>query len=407
MSAESIYGSRAAQPGAASAESLYGPGANPAAAPAPAAADAAQPPAGDALQVSYAASETLFERLAELGVSLAFTAPRFDTAFLLGRNAEGGLNVHQATVTRATRFCADAAGGDGFPGLTLVAGNQILRYENILQPGQLANGAFDACYAPRNAHFTGFLDVHDAGVEESGRPVLVSARFNCLCAPTSQHSFEPLWRPDFISELADGDRCHLSGVAMQDGAARYVTAASRSNEPDGWRAGRADGGVVIDTQSGKVVAEGLSLPNSPRLRDGELWVLNSGSGELGTVDLKGKSAGTFTARAAFAGFPRGLSFCGEFAAVTVSRPRHGRFEGLALDDRLGAQGADWCGVQIVDLKSGECVEWFGVEGAVTELFDVDFVPGPVCPMGLTPTSDDMDELITFDGMPVPDGPGQA
>ena len=407
MSAESIYGPRAGQPGAASAESLYGPGAHPAAAPAPPQAGGGAAPAGDAPQVSYSASDGLSARLAEMEVSLAFTAPQADIAFLLGRNADGGINVHQATVTLATRFCADAAGGDGFPGLTLVAGNQILRYENILQPGQLANGAFDACYAPRNAHFTGFLDVHDAGVEESGRPVLASARFNCLCAPTSQHSFEPLWRPDFITDLADGDRCHLSGVAMQDGAARYVTAASRSNEPDGWRAGRADGGVVIDVKSGKAVAEGLSLPNSPRLRDGELWVLNSGSGELGTVALKGKSAGTFTARAAFAGFPRGLSFCGEFAAVTVSRPRHGRFEGLALDSRLGAQGADWCGVQIVDLKSGECAEWFGVEGAVSELFDVDFVPGPACPMALTPTSDDMDELITFDGMPVPDGPGQA
>ena len=405
MSAESNYGPRAAQPGAASAESLYGPGANPAAAPAAAPADGAQP-AADAPQVSYAASETLAGRLAELGVSLAFTAPQADIAFLLGRNAEGGVNIHQATVMRATRFCADAESGDGFPGLTLAAGNQLLRYENVLQPGQLANGAFDACYAPRNAHFTGFLDIHDAGVEESGRPVLVSTRFNCLCAPTSQHSFEPLWRPDFVSALADGDRCHLSGVAMQDGAARYVTAASRSDAPDGWRADRADGGVVIDVESGKAVAEGLSLPNSPRLRDGELWVLNSGSGELGTVDLKGKSAGTFTPRAAFPGYPRGLSFFGDFAAVTVSLPRHGSFEGLALDSRIGAQEPAWCGIQIVDLKSGECVDWFGVEGAVTELFDVDFVPGPVCPMALTPTSDDMDELITFDGMAVPDAPEQ-
>jgi hypothetical protein len=43
--------------------------------------------------------------------------------------------------------------------------------------------------------------------------------------------------------------------------------------------------------SGAIVASGLSMPHSPRLYDGKLWLLNSGIGELGVVDPAGR---TFT-----------------------------------------------------------------------------------------------------------------
>ena len=64
----------------------------------------------------------------------------------------------------------------------------------------------------------------------------------------------------------------------------YVTAVSRSDVADGWRERRRDGGIVIDVASGEIVASGLSMPHSPRLYDGKLWLLNSGTGEFGTVD---------------------------------------------------------------------------------------------------------------------------
>ena len=63
-------------------------------------------------------------------------------------------------------------------------------------------------------------------------------------------------------------------MALEAGEARYVTAVSRSDVADGWRDRRVDGGVVIDVKSSQIVAEGLSMPHSPRLHRGRLWLLN-------------------------------------------------------------------------------------------------------------------------------------
>ena len=48
---------------------------------------------------------------------------------------------------------------------------------------------------------------------------------------------------------------------------------------------RRDGGCVIDVRTGDVVVTGLSMPHSPRFYRDQLWVLNSGAGQLGRVDL--------------------------------------------------------------------------------------------------------------------------
>lgn len=112
----------------------------------------------------------------------------------------------------------------------------------MLAAHERVNGTSDACFMPRTVHMTGRLDVHDVGLDAEGTAVFVNTRFNCLAAVDPRHSFRPAWRPPFISDLADEDRCHLNGVAMQEGAAAYARAVSRSNTIDGWRDRRADGG---------------------------------------------------------------------------------------------------------------------------------------------------------------------
>ena len=101
---------------------------------------------------------------------------------------------------------------------------------------------------------------------------------------------------------------------MKDGRAAYVTAVSRSDVVDGWRDHRVDGGIVIDVNTNAIVAEGLSMPHSPRWHQGRLWLLNSGTGEFGYVDL---TAGRFVPVSFCAGYLRGLAFHGDFA---LSRP---------------------------------------------------------------------------------------
>ena len=94
------------------------------------------------------------------------------------------------------------------------------------------------------------------------------------------------WRPSFVTKLAAEDRCHLNGMAMRDGRPVFVTSVSQSDVADGWRDRRADGGVVIDVDSNEVICRGLSMPHSPRWYRDRLWVLNSGHGQFGYVDLE-------------------------------------------------------------------------------------------------------------------------
>ncbi|MEM6587510.1 MAG: TIGR03032 family protein [Pseudomonadota bacterium] len=341
----------------------------------------------DDAKVEYSVSNGMAARLMQMGVSLAFTSYQSNLLYMVGVKPKGGINIHQTAIPRPMGVVHD-----GGHGLTLVAGPQIIEFQNVLKPEEQINNQFDAGFTPRRAHFTGALDAHDLGIDTDERPIFVNTRFNCLARPHPRHSFEEVWRPPFVSALVDEDRCHLNGMAMEDGKPRYVTAVSRSDTIDGWRDRRADGGIVMDVESGEVVCEGLSMPHSPRLVDGRLWVLNSGTGEMGEV-----VDGRFDVRAFCPGFVRGLAILGKFAFVGLSKPRYKRFEGLALDQKLkDADSEPWCGVQVIDLEKGSCVDWLRIDGAVAELYDLTTISGYRCPMAIAPGSPEAAKLITYD-----------
>jgi uncharacterized protein (TIGR03032 family) len=228
---------------------------------------------------------------------------------------------------------------------------------------------------------TGDLDVHDIAVDGSGRVVFVATLFGCLATFSERSSFAPLWRPPFLSKLAAEDRCHLNGLALDGGRPRYVTAVSASDVADGWRDRRRDGGCLLEVPAGRVVTAGLSMPHSPRVYRGRVWLLNSGWGTLGGVDPGG---GAFAPLAFCPGYLRGLAFCGDDAVVGLSRPRHDKtFGGLPLEGELARRGAEArCGLQVIDLRSGDVAHGLRVEGMVRELYDVAVLPGVGRPMAL-------------------------
>jgi uncharacterized protein (TIGR03032 family) len=123
-----------------------------------------------------------------------------------------------------------------------------------------------------------------------------------------------------------------------------------------------------------VVAERLSMPHSPRVYQGRLWLLNSGTGTLGSIDF---TSGTFVPLVFCPGYLRGLAFAGHYAIVGLSRPRHDKtFGGLALEQELTQRGADArCGLLVIDLRTGDTVHWVRLEGMVSELYDVVVLPG--------------------------------
>lgn len=350
----------------------------------------------EAAATTYSQSGGLLARLASLDISLAISSYQSGLLCMLGRDARRvGLHLHQCAMPRPMGIHYEANGR-----LTLAGGFQIMRMENVLRADQRINHMFDRCYVPRTVHVTGQLDAHDVSVDRDGRPIFVNTRFNCLATVDPRHSFHEIWRPAFISELVDEDRCHLNGLAMRDGKPAFVTAVSRSNTIDGWRDRRGDGGVVIDVETNEIVCAGLSMPHSPRFRDGELWVLNAGTGELGVVEGAAGGKGKFVPRIFCPGFLRGLAFCENYAFVGLSKPRYERFEGLALERKLkDADSEPWCGVQVIDLATNTCVDWFRIDGAVAELYDVEVIPGARCPMSVPPHSPEIANLITHDRMP--------
>jgi hypothetical protein len=262
----------------------------------------------------------------------------------------------------------------------------------------------DACFLPRSAHVTGDIQIHEMAYVEtgSGEPGagsreqgagsgehdssmfpaprsqlsaelwFVNTRFSCLATHDPDHSFAPVWRPKFISQLTPDDRCHLNGVGLVDGKPRWVTALGETDTAGGWRENKKSGGILIDTDSNEVVARGLSMPHSPRWHAGRLWLLESGTGSLGYVDL---ATGQYEPIVHLDGFTRGLAMVGNLAFVGLSQVRETAiFSGIQITERL-QETERTCGVWVVDIERGQVIAFLKFEEAVQEIFAVALLPG--------------------------------
>jgi uncharacterized protein (TIGR03032 family) len=342
-------------------------------------------PAPGATSISVSRGFDAWLRRRRMG--LAFTSYQTGQLFLVGAHPNGTVSFNQQNFQRAMGLCWR-------PGrLYLGSLFQVWRLENMLKPGELANEAFDTVLVPRNAQTTGDVDIHEVGVDRDGRVIFVNTKYSCLCTLDMTSSFKPIWKPPFISRLAPEDRCHLNGMAMSDGEVRYVTAVSRSDVLTGWRERRHQGGVLIDVRNDRIVTDQLSMPHSPRVAGDQVYALDSGRGQIIRIDPQ---TGAREDVAFCPGFLRGLSICDGHAIVTVSKPRNGTFKGLLLDGLMKDRDAEpWCGVMIVELGSGDIVEWIRLEGHITELFDVTATPGAACAMSIGPASSEIRDTIVF------------
>ena len=325
--------------------------------------------------------------LAERGVSLAFTTYQAGKLFFIGLQPDGKLSVFERTLNRCMGMVAE---GNSLYVSTLY---QLWRFENAV-PANAAMEAYDRVYVPQVGYITGDLDIHDLALDGQGRLVFVNTLFSCLATVSETASFAPLWKPPFITRLAAEDRCHLNGVALRDGEPAYATAVSESDAADGWRDKRVDGGCVIDVAADAVALRGLSMPHSPRWYRDKLWLLNSGTGEFGFADLAG---GTFQPICFCPGYLRGLAFVDDFAVVGLSLSRDNKtFQGLPLEDRLQDKKTEpRCALQVIDLKSGDCVHWLRIEGVVKELYDVVVLRDCRRPMAIGFKTDEIRRVISI------------
>lgn len=330
---------------------------------------------GDQPQLVFSSSRLFTQWLTEEKVSLVFTTYQIGKIFFVGLQPDGRLSVFERSFDR----CMGLTQKNNT--LWMSARYQMWRFENVLLEGQ-DYGGYDKLYVPMAGHTTGDADIHDIVIGPDGKPVFAVTLFNCVANLSDNSSFTPIWKPDFIDSYVAEDRCHLNGLAAdRDGNPRYVTVVSGSNIVEGWREHRNDGGMVIDMVTNKVICADLSMPHSPRFYKNKLWLLNAGTGEFGYVDQLKKS---FVPVAFCPGFLRGLSFSGDYAIIGLSKQRTDRtFQDLALDERLKKEKVEpRCGLQIINLNTGDATHTFWIEGIFSEIYDVTAVANTVRPMAL-------------------------
>ena len=249
---------------------------------------------------------------------------------------------------------------------------------------------YDACFLPRTSHITGDIRVRElAWVGDE--LWIVNTRFSCLCTLSPDYSFVPRWKPPFISRIEAEDRCHLNGLAVVDDRPKYVTAFARTDTPRGWYETKATSGCIMDVPSGEVVAQGFSMPHSPRVYDDRLWLLDSGNGTLVVVEPE---TGDCTVVAQLPGFTRGLAFYGRYAFVGVSQIREKRiFGGLPIEEKCDRLQ---CGVWAIDIDTGKRVSFLEFRSGCTELFDVQVLSQFDRPNVIGVQKDTIDRIFIFE-----------
>lgn len=324
---------------------------------------------GNELRSVY--TNTLAELFAQLNLSLVVSTYQAGKVILVRYDRDSNtINTHFRNFDKPMGM---AVHGGAPPARLTIGGQKSVSYlRNMpavarkLEP----TGKHDACYLPRSIHITGDIDIHEMAYDADDELWLVNTRFCCLCTLDHDHSFTPRWRPKFVSAYAAEDRCHLNGLAMVNGRPRYVTALGETDSAGGWRANKASGGLLIDVTTDEILLRGLSMPHSPHMHNGRLWLLEGGEGSLAWVNLETR---TWHAVAHLPGFTRGVDFYGPLAFVGLSQVRESAtFSGLPLIERLGDQRT--CGVWVVNIQTGQTVGFLRFESGVQEIFSVKVLP---------------------------------
>jgi uncharacterized protein (TIGR03032 family) len=262
--------------------------------------------------------------------------------------------------------------------------------ENVHEVLNTEKTSYDVAFAQRATYHTGILDIHDL---EFGDGMIwgVNTLLSCLAVYDINHSFRPKWKPPFIDSLIPEDRCHLNGMAMEEGIPKYVTALSKTNYKHGWREDKMNSGVLLEVPSGDVLLENLAMPHSPRIYNDKLYFLESGKGNLIEVDRETKSAKKVFN---FGCFIRGMAFIENVIVIGKSKIRETSKDFNDLNVKENSTNA---GLIFFDILTNEIIGQIDYTATVEEIFDVKVLENTIHPAILTNELETFNQIVTYPG----------
>jgi uncharacterized protein (TIGR03032 family) len=317
-------------------------------------------------EIRYEATASFIGLLETMGCSLALSVYTSNRVVMLSAK-DNALQMYSGAFRRPMGLATKIVGGSHRLAIATFQ-ELVLMGDAPLLGASLPDAScrFDHVLVPRVSLYCGDIDAHDL-VWIGGELFAANTRFSCIAKVDAESSFGPAWSPPFISELMPDDRCHLNGIAASDEQILYVTAFGATNEPRGWSGQRAQGGLLLEVPSGRPILHGLSMPHSPRVFDGDVYVLESGTGRVLHVDVAAHSARSI---AELPGFVRGLDRHGDVLFVGMSRMRDRAGVRLPVQDKHPAL---MCGVAAID-RHGFIIGWLHFGDMMDEIFDVKVLP---------------------------------
>lgn len=245
---------------------------------------------------------------------------------------------------------------------------------------------YDALYMPRASYYTGSLDIHDLNFGTNKELYGVNTLFSSIVKIDDNYSFTPVWEPSFIDRIVSEDRCHLNGMAMLNGKPKYVTAFGQGNSFQSWRDTVTTGGIVIDVETDEIIIDGLAMPHTPRIFNGDLYTLLSATGELIKIN---KEKGTYEVVVKLDGFVRGMDLHKDYLFIGLSKLR----KNSSTFAKLNLQ-ANEAAIMIVYLPTGSIAGKITYQTSLDEIYDVHILPGKTRPNIMNTIRPDYKEGVT-------------
>jgi len=207
-------------------------------------------------------------------------------------------------------------------------------------------------------YYPGCLYLHDLALI-AGKLHANAVGHNAVVRLLPEGQFDRVWWPKCIEQsgkpLFDRNQIQLNSIAAGSTLKESFFSASSSRlgrlRPGHLNYKVDKQGVIFSGRTRQPMCTGLTRPHSARLWKGDVWVANSGYGELGFV-----ANGRLNVVLKLSGWTRGLCFVKGVAFIATSRviPRFSRYAPGLDNDRSR------CGVSAVCLKTGQLLgslEW--------------------------------------------------